>query len=421
MKEYLLILIVSISFSNLFGQTIEELEYELSFHTALEKNGGKISTARKLFELDPLNENAIKYICIYYYDRKIDSVSFILDNLIAIHPYNAEPFIIRSKLLYYENDRLENIEYTKQKLKYLKSALKIEKDNEFALYSLVETYYNDYLLPLRKERDNKWNIDSESIDSTIISKPIQKGKISMFENPGDSALKYFYRLWEVDTVKRDVIYFPIRQIEYSLSKLVNTPIKNGIPQKNYNYYFSSWYFADLKEDWECDSSIDYLSRIDESKRRSQWITIQLTGLNEPCLNKINNLDSSTIYRFTWLRSFHNPISIRIEKNNDKIMLFWKMGKGASGYGPEGIKKFGKKKLKESDWYKFIQLTTKIKIDSLSNNISDYNCDGASWILEKKTVDGYKAHSTDQPFGYFKETCLFLLELSNIRVKEKYIY
>ena len=79
---------------NTFGQTIQELEYDLSWHDSNEKDGDKIEKAKKLQEIDPFNFKATDYICRYYCRRKIDSIAIYFDNLIAKYPHNTEPYLL---------------------------------------------------------------------------------------------------------------------------------------------------------------------------------------------------------------------------------------------------------------------------------------------------------------------------------------
>ena len=71
--------------------------------------------------------------------------------------------------------------------------------------------------------------------------------------------------------------------------------------------------------------------IESGKGTAEWLQTQLKDLNEDCLYNKELKQNSIIYRFTWLRSFHHPIAIRIEKTENEIMLYWKVGKGAGGY------------------------------------------------------------------------------------------
>lgn len=417
MKKILTITILSILVNAGFCQTIEKLEYELSYYKASEKYGDKIEKARKLQSIDPFNERAIDYICRYYYDRKIDSISIFWENLIAQYPNNAQPYILRSQLLSLELDYSNKKEYYDWQIRYLNAALKLDKTNQSALYYIAKVYYNDFLIPF--EKPNKGMFMFGEINDSI---PVQKNNevnTSNYEHSADSALKYFYNLWEVENAEHDIIYFPIKQLECYLGK--KGKINIDILQSNDYCYFPSWYFANLSKNWECDNSIDYLFELEMAKRSSEGFSIQLSDLREPCLyNKVME-DNTQIYRFTWLRSFDPPISIRIEKQNSNVFLFWKVGKGAGGYAPKGLKKSGKKKLSENEWTEFQNLVKNTDFDNLPNEKYIPMCDGASWTLEKKSKDSFKAHDTNEPSGEFKKCCLYLLKLTRLKVKEEDIY
>ena len=121
-----------------FGQTINELENDLSRFYSHEKYGDKIETARKLQKIDPFNYVATRYICQYYSDRKIDSISIYFDNLILKFPENAEPYILRSELMFLEFDFRESDEYKKRKIEYLKMGLQINPKDPFIVFKIAE-------------------------------------------------------------------------------------------------------------------------------------------------------------------------------------------------------------------------------------------------------------------------------------------
>ncbi|MFN8255711.1 MAG: hypothetical protein U0W24_08490 [Bacteroidales bacterium] len=421
MKKFLILIVLLSSFTALLGQTKEELEKELSYFIGDEKYSDKIDKAQLLIEIDPFNYNAVYFICRYYTERKIDSISVFFDNLINKYPDRIEPLLLRSDFLYFEHDFKDKPEYIKWKIKYLNLALQIDNSNKKTLYDLSETYYKDFIWPLEKvDYGIFFDPGDKEIDSTFIKK-LEAEKKSAYEHSADSALKYFYILWQVDNETREVVFFPIRQLECFLGKNKISPITENITTFNDYCYFPPWYFANLKENWECDYSVDYLFKVELSKMNSKGIERQLKDLEEPCLYNSKFSEKKEVYRFTWLRSFHNPISIRVEKSNEKAYLYWKVGKGAGGYEPEGLKRNGKKKLKEHDWAEFIKLVNKIKFESLPNQKYISMCDGASWTLENKTNTKFKAHDTNEPSDYFKECCLYLLKLSGIKVKKDDIY
>ncbi|MDG4946001.1 hypothetical protein NMK71_06210 [Weeksellaceae bacterium KMM 9713] len=404
--------------SNSFGQTIEELEYDLSWYQSSEKYGDKIEKAKRLQEIDPFNYRATEYICRYYNDRKIDSVSIYFDNLIAKFPDKTEPYLLRSELLFLELDSRDKDEYNRRKVKYLKQGLEINPKDSLLVFKLAEAYYKDFIFPLEKKRDWGFSFDfkNELFDSTLVvkEKPIKK---STFEHAADSSLYYFYQVWDLREDKRDIIYYPIKQLECFLKQNGKTPIPKNTERNFSQCYFPSSYFTNLTDNWECDFSTDYLFEIKSGKRTAEWLQAQLSDLKEDCLYNNETRQNSIIYRFTWLRSFHHPIAIRIEKVENEIMLYWKVGKGRGGYEPEGLKKSGNKKLSLKQWIEFEGIVKASNFDSLPNEKYIPMTDGATWTLERKKHDSFKAHHTNSPSKEISKACLYLLDLTNIKIKD----
>ena len=417
---YRLILIYFLIFtSNSFGQTIQELEYDLSWYSSSEKYGDKIEKAKRLQEIDPFNFKATEYICRYYDDRKIDSVSIYFDNLIIKFPDKTEPYLLRSELLFFELEYYKDKdEYNKRRVKILKQALEINPKDPIIVFKLAEAYYEDFIFPLEKKKD--WGLifdfGDELIDtiSAVKDKPVKK---STFEHAADSSLIYFYQAWDLRKEKRDIIYYPIRQLECFLDQRDQSPIPSDSQRDFDQCYFPSNYFTNLTNNWECDFSINYLFEIESGKSNAKWLQVQLRDLKEDCLYNKELQQSSIIYRFTWLRSFNHPIAIRIEKVQNEIMLYWKVGKGESGYEPKGLKKSGKKKLSLEKWIAFEEIVKASNFDSLPNEDYMPMTDGATWTLERKKYKSFKAHRSNWPSEEFSKACLYLLDLTNIRVKD----
>lgn len=128
-----------------------------------------------------------------------------------------------------------------------------------------------------------------------------------------------------------------------------------------------------------------------------------------------------IYRFTWLRTFHNPIVITIENNNGKIMLYWKIGEGQGGYKPKGLKESGSRKISSGEWREFEQLVELSDFENLPHKSSVLMMDGSIWMLERKSKNSFKAHNTNWPFSEYKEACLYLLKLTEIKIEKRALY
>lgn len=416
MNNRLILIYFLISTSNSFGQTIQELEYDLSWYGSSEKYGDKIEKAKRLQEIDPFNFRATEYICRYYDDRKIDSVSIYFDNLITKFPNKTEPYLLRSELLFLELGFRDKDEYNRRKVKYLKQALAISPKDSVIVFKLAEAYYKDFIFPLENEQDWGFDFGDKFLDSTIAVKK-KALKRSTFENAADSSLNYLYQVWDLSKDKRDIIYYPIRQLECFLKQSDQASIPKEAEREFNRCYFPSYYFANLTDNWECDFSKDYLFEIESGKGTVEWLELQLSDLKEDCLYNKELKQNSIIYRFTWLRSFHYPIAIRIEKVENEIMLYWKVGKGASGYEPEGLKKSGKKKLRLKKWIEFEEIVKTSSFDTLPNEKYIPMTDGATWTLERKKHGSFKAHHSNAPSKEFSKACLYLLDLTNIKVKD----
>ncbi len=411
MIRSLLTFILIFSIHVALGQTIRDLEWDISIHGGQVKYGDKINNARKLHKLDPFNIKAARYICDYYKRNKIDSVSIFFDNLAIEFPNSPKPYNLRYELLFLEYDYSQRDNYNNQKVKLLNKALAVDSLDQETLYNLSKTYYEDFVFPSEKRKYSMFEIIE---DSTIIKK-------STFDYSADSALVYFYKIWRTNKAIREIIYYPIRQLECHLNQLDKSPIPKNTESEFEQCFFPSSYFANLKENWQCDMTTDYLFAIEMAKRNAEGLKLQLSDLNENCIYNLDISANKTIYRFTWLRSFDNPISIRIEKTHKNIELYWKEGKGAGGYEPKGIKKTGKKKLKESEWTEFMNLVKASGFDGLPNDEYVPMTDGATWTLERKTSKDFKAHDTNEPSEAFSNACLYLLKKTRIRVKNEDIY
>jgi hypothetical protein len=71
--------------------------------------------------------------------------------------------------------------------------------------------------------------------------------------------------------------------------------------------------------------------------KEQWYSDQLRALKEPSLWELSKTQKSQIYRFLWLRSFHRPISVRLDIHEDGTgLLTTKATDGQGGSKPGGL-------------------------------------------------------------------------------------
>jgi hypothetical protein len=410
-KKYFII--IFLIFSSTYSQSVKKLLYELSYYNSGEKYGDKINIARKVLKTEPFNENAIEYVCRYYTDRQIDSVNYFFDNIIKEFPNKSEPYILKSKFLSFQSITLDS---KILKESYLLKAIEIEPNNLEANYLLGKLYYDDFLFPYYKIKKTT-NFDFEEIDS-LNNESItfnNTKKVSTFLNPAEKALFQFYKIISLKSEEYNFLYYPITQIENYLS------IKNNKIElkKNTNSFFQIAHFSNLNESWETDLSVNYIQEIESSKNDIDWLSVQLINLKEKPLYEKDINPNSEIYRFTWLRSFDNPISVRIENIQNVIKLYWSVGKGKGGYEPKGIKIKRERKISLEQWLNFKKLVNESKYENLPNDKYVLMTDGATWTLENKTSEKFLAKKTNFPNSKFKESCLYLIDLTKLKINRIY--
>lgn len=150
----------------------------------------------------------------------------------------------------------------------------------------------------------------------------------------------------------------------------------------------------------------------------------LFGLKEPILS--NYKGDKEIYRFTWLRTFHHPVSIRLEKQNNIIKLFAKVCNGAGGYEPGQIIVDTSFSVTMNDYN---LLTQKIKETNFWNlqteNNDNSGKDGSEWIIEAVKDNKYhmvvRRTPTRERQGNFLDVGEYLIALSKIQGDSNFNY
>ena len=150
-------------------------------------------------------------------------------------------------------------------------------------------------------------------------------------------------------------------------------------------------------------------------------TRNLKALGESSL--FNKNISNEIYRLLWLRTFDNPVAIRIENDQDCYRLFWKVSNGKGGFEPGELVSFKSRQIDESDWNKFQYLLDKIDFwnyETVETGL--HGDDGSRWVIEGRKGNNY--HLTDrwtpQNNDYFK--CgEFLIKLTDLEIPEVDMY
>jgi len=308
---FLLISIIS------FSQTVKELEYELSYFKSGEEWGNKKEIAFKLLEIDKLNTNAIDYLVeVYGRNNQKDSISLFFERLIKENPKSPEPYILRARE---RNAHFAGLTYSQQ-INFLKEAYEIDSTNTEAIYTLSKLYYELFIQEFikNKKRANLIHYSTNSI-------------------------QYFFILCNQNKSYKETLKFPLLQLANYLGDA-------NIKKLYENYQVQSSYFpisafVDLPNNWQTNFAINVIDFVSGSELKVSgvesaifhinWYAKHLEALEEPVLS--DSLQTR-LFRFTWLRTFHNPIVIGLENNNDSIILYWKYAMELVGMSQERLLK-----------------------------------------------------------------------------------
>jgi hypothetical protein len=148
---------------------------------------------------------------------------------------------------------------------------------------------------------------------------------------------------------------------------------------------------------------------------NKWYSKHLFAMREPIVFKDKSKTES--YRFTWLRTFNDPVAIRIEKHNDVYALYWKSCEGSGGYAPGKLIVDQQKLISEETWIEFIKRLNQIDFWNLSTREKNLGMDGAQWILEGKKPTQY--HIVDRwtpgESSDYYQCCSFLIDLAELDI------
>jgi len=130
----------------------------------------------------------------------------------------------------------------------------------------------------------------------------------------------------------------------------------------------------------------------QNEQVAQGYTQFLKALQEPSL--LDEAKTGTeAYRFLWLRSFHNPIAVRLNMNKDGTSLLTvKVTSGRGGYEPGKLTKTTARELstRETEWFlSRVQELGYWDLPTREPKNDVIGLDGAMWVLEAVKGGKYK--------------------------------
>lgn len=384
------------------SQELRELEKSIS-QTMISDTMVMKRIADEIFKIDPYNEFATYYLIESYRITKNDSqIQKFFQSKKSYEPDSPLPYLLSAKFQYQAFSIKDTSSLTE-----LKIAFKLDSINYEVNYLLGVSYYQlfnetiviDSTANLKFYASQSWFYLTETIriDSSSLSS-LKYPIIQLSNFLGKAETSVFYQQIEINPVVTE----------------------DNLPDKG-QYYFPISHFIELPNGWETNYKADILRAVNLSSFLLHWFTYQLNAFKEPII--FNQL-TDTIYRFTWLRSFHHPVVIRIQKTKGKILLCWKMADGAGGYDPGNIIVDKEKVLSENKWLKLKKLLTESDFWSLptievTNRIGD---DGSRWIIEGIENGKYNVVNRWSPReSDFAEIGKYMISLTDLKIPKEDFY
>ena len=158
--------------------------------------------------------------------------------------------------------------------------------------------------------------------------------------------------------------------------------------------------------------------------RSGWYSSHLGAAEEPGLWKAappHEIDGIGVLRFTWLRSFHAPVIIRLEAmRNGRFRLMAVELSGAGGYAPGRVVREVERRLSADETIGLVRLLNEGGVLDLSptddcavqaDGTVIIRGDGAHWIFEANGPTGYRFVDRWSADGPVRELGLHLIGLT----------
>ena len=378
-------------FPVLHAQSLVELENDM-MHTYINDTEKMESKADRIYKIDPLNHTATYYLTTSLKNNeKYDLLEALYTKLRNVDTTSAVPYIMRAKFQYYPitiSDTLAIME--------LKKAIAIDSTNFEANQLLGYSYYalfhenlsTYYAKQCSTYLQKAVAINQEAIQ--VLKYPLIQTSLYLQDTSSIASLSYTSGYYYNNTPATSTLYFPIDS------------------------------FVELSIGWEKDYTQDVFHKANLASFILGWYSEHLKALDEPVLYTDSG---KTVFRFTWLRSFHNPVAIRIENKGETYRLTWKVTDGAGGYAPGKLITNKSKIISVDEWNKFINLLEAAKYWNMPVISHDrMGTDGSQWILEGIQNGNYHVVDRWTPENSDYEKCgLYLIELTGLKVKRTHMY
>jgi hypothetical protein len=156
---------------------------------------------------------------------------------------------------------------------------------------------------------------------------------------------------------------------------------------------------------------------DISRRKSY--SYELLRMREPSLSCGNASQDS--FRFTWLRSFHPPVAVRVSLRRDSVELVATEMSASGRAAPDGVVDQPHRRLSPTEWGELEAALARAEFWQLASAIGDTNPDGAQWIVEGRVGSRYHVVDRWGPRGPFRDLGIAFIKVSGLSISELDVY
>jgi hypothetical protein len=162
------------------------------------------------------------------------------------------------------------------------------------------------------------------------------------------------------------------------------------------------------------------ANFDEDASLRSWASDELRKMLEPSLS-CGDIPGDT-FRFTWLRSFHPPVSVRVFASSKSAQLVAILMSGSGGYAPAAAVDQPHRALSSAEWNDLNVALVRSDFWNLPSWRGRSGPDGAEWIVEGRVGSQYHAVNRWAPrSGTFRDLGLLFLKLAKLGLSEREIY
>ncbi len=282
---------------------------------------------------------------------------------------------------------------------------------------MAKYYYQEYILehkPVETPTDIDSLLNKNDWESFYDRTPV-------VTHPGDSALKYFYKVLEMNPDAETVteIYMPVLQLEQQL-QMEHNPLAELPFDTVDGVHFPYSYLINWPENGLLNASKDYGLDAWNSFFWVNAFSKDLTKMQEPVIYNHKLQEDEAIFRFSFFPSFHPPVAFRVMKNNQDVTLYWKILiteiDPKTGNEISYSVKEGHKPMTASQYEQLLQYMEEVRFDELPHSEFEMMLDGAQWVIERVTDHGFKAYFTNVAGNNIRQIYSFLNKISGVKLK-----